>query len=55
MLSVKLGGIEYHFLSLWYDSTEDWTPVSRTIGKHPTHKPMLQYELVELNRINRVR
>ena len=21
------------FLSLWYDSTLDWTPVSRTIGK----------------------
>ena len=27
-------GIKYHFLSLWYDSTWDWTPVSRTIGEH---------------------
>ena len=29
MLSVKQGGIKYHFLSLWYDLTRDWTPVSR--------------------------
>ena len=34
MLSVKQGGIKCHFLSLWYDSTWDWTPVSRAIGKH---------------------
>ena len=34
MLSVKQGGIKYHFLSLWYDSTWDWTQVSRAIGKH---------------------
>ena len=27
MLSVKQGGIKYHFLSLWYDSTRDWTLV----------------------------
>ena len=33
MLSVKQGGIKYHFLSLWYDSTWDWTPVSRIIGE----------------------
>ena len=32
MLSVKQGGIKYHFLSLWYDSTWDWTQVSRAIG-----------------------
>ena len=25
------------FLSLWYDSTWDWTSVSWTIGKHSTH------------------
>ena len=25
MLSVKQGGIKYHFLSLWYDSIRDWT------------------------------
>ena len=37
MLSVKQGGINYHFLSLWYVSTWDWTPVSRTIGEHSTH------------------
>ena len=34
MLSVKQGGIKYHFLSLWYDLTWDWTQVSRTIGEH---------------------
>ena len=37
MLSVKQGGIKYYFLSLWYDSTWDWIPVSQTIGKHSTH------------------
>ena len=34
MLSVKQGGIKYHFKSLWYDSTWDWTQVSRAIGEH---------------------
>ena len=28
------------FLCLWYDSTRNWTPVSRTIGKHSTHFPL---------------
>ena len=40
MLSVKQGGIKYHFLSLCYDSTWDWIPVSRAIGEHSTTKPM---------------
>ena len=31
MLSVKQGGIKYEFLSLWYDPTLVWAPVSRTI------------------------
>ena len=34
MLSAKQGGIKYNFLSLWYDSTWDWTPVSGTIEEH---------------------
>ena len=34
MLSVKQGDIKYHFLSLWYDATWDWTHVSRAIGEH---------------------
>ena len=38
MLSVKQGGIKYHFLSLWYDSTWDWTQVSRAIGEHSNPK-----------------
>ena len=37
MLSVKQGGIKYHFLSLWYNSTWDWTKVFRNIGEHSTH------------------
>ena len=37
MMSVKQGGIKYYFLSLWYDSTWDWTLVSRTIDEHSTH------------------
>ena len=34
MLSVKQGGIKYHFLGLWYDSNWDWTLVSWTIDEH---------------------
>ena len=34
MLSVKQGGIKYHFLSFWYESTKDWTPVTWAIGEH---------------------
>ena len=37
MLSVKQGGIKYHFLCFWYDLKWDWTPVSRTIAAHSTH------------------
>ena len=48
MLSVKQGGIKYHFLSLWYDSTWDWTPVSRTIDEHSTTKPIGRYLKVKL-------
>ena len=29
LLSVKQEGIKYHFLSLWYDATWDWTQVFR--------------------------
>ena len=36
-LSVEQGEIKYHFLSLWYYSTRDWTPVSQSIGEHSTH------------------
>ena len=35
--SVKQGGIKYHFLSLWYDPTWDWTSVSWTMGEHSSH------------------
>ena len=33
MLSVKQEGIKYYFFSLCYDSTWNWTPVSRAIGE----------------------
>ena len=52
MLSVKQGGIKYHFLSLWYDSTLDWTPVIWAIGEHSTHeanKPVLFFEHLAVN------
>ena len=37
MLSVKQGGIKYHFLSLWYDSIWDWTLVSSASGEHSSY------------------
>ena len=47
MLSVKQGGTKYHFLSLWYDSTCDWTPFSRTIGELST--PLKKIDNVSYN------
>ena len=51
MQSVKQGGIKYFFfffffffLSLWYDSTWGWTPVSQPTGKHFTHQANDQVE-----------
>ena len=43
MLSVKQGGIKYHFLSVWYDSTCDWTPVSGPLVNTWTIMPMGQF------------
>ena len=37
MLSVKQGGIKYHILSLWYDSTKNWTSVYQVIGEYSTN------------------
>ena len=34
MLSVKQGGIKYHFVNIWCDSAWDWTQVFRAIGEH---------------------
>ena len=33
VLRVKQGGIKYHFLSLWFESTSDRTPASRGISE----------------------
>ena len=44
ILSVKQGGIKYHFLSLSYDSTWDWTsspgPLANTLLIRPTTRLM---------------
>ena len=37
MLSVKQGGIKYHFLSLWCDSIWDWKLFFGAIGEHSAH------------------
>ena len=37
LLSVKQEGIKYHFKSIWYDTTWDWTYVSWTIGEYSAH------------------
>ena len=43
MLSVKQGGIKYHFLSLWYGSTGDWTLIPWAIGKYSNHDANVWY------------
>ena len=45
MLSVKQGGIKFRFLSLWYDSTWDWTQVSRAIGEHSNRQANVRYDV----------
>ena len=42
ILSIKQGGIKYHFLSLWYDSTCDWTQISWAFGEHSNHNTNVQ-------------
>ena len=49
MLSVKQGGIKYHFLSLWYDSTWDWTQVSRAIGEHSNPEANVRFKNAACN------
>ena len=51
MLSVKQEDIKYHFLSLSYESTRDWTPVLRTIGQDSNH---YAYRKENINRINHI-
>ena len=48
MPSVKQGDIKYHFLSLWYESTLDWTLVSWAIGEHSTQWAGYQYFTMNL-------
>ena len=44
MLSVKQGGIKYYFLSLWYDSTWDWTQVSGTHSNHHANVQICMFQ-----------
>ena len=55
MLSVKQGGIKYYFLNLLYDSTCDWTSVSRTVGEHwaiqwKEKRPSLHFGVVAIEK-----
>ena len=47
MLSLKQGGIKYHFWSLWYDSVWDWNQVSQAIGERSNHYAIVQYLQLE--------
>ena len=55
MLGVKQGGIKYHFLSLWYDSTWYWTsaygPLANTLPIMPVymHKYIYIYIYIYTN------
>ena len=53
MLSVKQGGIKYHFLNLWYDSTWDWTRDFRAIGKNSNSYANTLHKLVCKSLMNR--
>ena len=45
MLSVKQGGIKYHFLSLWYDMIWDWTgPLANTLPARPMSGTLAENE-----------
>ena len=45
MLSVKQGDIKYHFLSIWYDITEDWIQVSLYVDEHSNHHANVRFYL----------
>ena len=46
ILSVKQRGIKNHFLSLWCNSTRDWTPVPWTITNTLTIMAMSWYNFI---------
>ena len=56
MLSVKQGGIKYHFFSLCYDSTWDWTQVSGLLANTLTmfgfYRTLKSYKMFLKNLIN---
>ena len=42
------------FLSLWYDSTWDWTQVSQAIGEHPNHYTNVRMDIYTTNLLQSV-
>ena len=44
MLGAKQDNINYHFLSLSYDSNWYWSPIYWAIGKHFTIRPVISSE-----------
>ena len=46
ILGAKQVSIKYRFFSLLYDSTRDWTPVSRAIGEQSNHYANVWYFLI---------
>ena len=49
MPKVKQGDIMYHFLSLWYDSTRDWTQSPRPLAFSLSIMPMYTVNFVSQN------
>ena len=41
----------FFFLSLWYDSTWDWTHVSRAIGEHSNHHADVRYMMNVISKL----
>ena len=44
ILCVKQGGIKYHFKSLWYDATWDWSLVSGPLTNTLPTRPMCRFK-----------
>ena len=51
MLSVKQSSIKYNFVCFWYDSTWDWTQVSRAIAEHSNHYAKYQQKFMIISNV----
>ena len=54
MQIVKQGGTKYHFLSFWYNTTWDSTPVFQTIGEHCDHYANKKYIYIYIYILNTI-